>query len=1029
MVKSLLIKIMITSFIFKTMVTLSICKKIVGDSYIVVTIKKGKQQFLSHEFKGIEPNSMHIMGNLIYPDCNYVYVFPSEINIVRLTWNDNLQYADNMFKDCLGITNIDLSNFETSTITSTKSMFQGCSGLKSLDLSKFNTSLVESMDNMFNGCSSLNSLDLSHFNTSSVISMDSMFFGCSSLTSLNILNFNTSSVTNMINMFNGCSKIVPLNLFNFNTSKVRIMNNMFKDCSNLILLDLSSFDTSNVRDMNNIFNGCSRLQSLNLSNFSTSLVTNMNDMFNGCSSLISLDLSSFNTTLVTNMNYMFYNCSSLKSLDLSYFNTSQANEMQSMFSECSSLRILKISNFNTSKVTNMVYMFHNCSSLESLDLSNFNMSLVTNMNSMFSECFSIKSLNINNYNVSLVKDMSYMFKGCSSLISLNLSSFSTSPNSNIEVIFHGCYSLNSLDISNFDLSDITSISVIFNTYKNLTYLNLKNAAMKYFLFEELMKIFFINPAKEYNSKIISNNNYRVLNSEYSDIIQKTLIYNIEKIIKDQSNYDSFYYYEYNDSCVHQCPDNSYLIQEKITFDINTFQQTDYGKCVRHCSKANSETKICGNENQNIFYCTYNGPNSHFNSKCDNNKYNESNLISNIICYNSPFGYYLDKKDLTLKKCYDSCSICDQKGNETNHNCIECDSNYPKISLVGNYLNCYSECVYFHYFDNKTNKLYCTEESLCPQEYNKLILEKNKCIDDCSNDPDYPYEYKNRCYKELPENSKVSSSEYYQNLTIIKFNINNIETKEFINNCDIISLMQKKCTLDYNNSKVTNKELSNMIINSITSGVLNEELRKMTQKNSTYELSYSLDNALHYISSLSQIMKRMDISSFNFNGCENVLQGKYLFNDIDNLIMYKIEHNVTGFKIPILEYLLFLYENNETIPINLDECNDISIIYYIPVLISEKEINQHNPESEFYNDECFMFTSESGTDISLFDRKNNFNYNNMSLCEKSCNFLRYDINNSRVECECKIKMNLTFWDSETNINDLLTKLKQRKVYQI
>ena len=50
---------------------------------------------------------------------------------------------------------------------------------------------------------------------------------------------------------------------------------------------------------------------------------------------------------------------------------------------------------------------------------------------------------------------------------------------------------------------------------------------------------------------------------------------------------------------------------------------------------------------------------------------------------------------------------------------------------------------------------------------------------------------------------------------------------------------------------------------------------------------------------------------------------------------------------------------------------------------------------------------------------------MSLCEKSCNFLRYDINNSRVECECKIKMNLTFWDNETNINDLLTKIEAEK----
>ena len=142
-------------------------------------------------------------------------------------------------------------------------------------------------------------------------------------------------------------------------------------------------------------------------------------------------------------------------------------------------------------------------------------------------------------------------------------------------------------------------------------------------------------------------------------------------------------------------------------------------------------------------------------------------------------------------------------------------------------------------------------------------------------------------------------------------------------------------------------------------------------------------------------------------------------------MYKIEYYIEGFKIPILEYSLFLYQNDKTIQLDLDLCNNVSIIYYIPINIDGNEISKYNPESDVYKDKCNTYKSESGTDMSLYDRINNFNINNMSLCEKNCSFLRYEINNSRVACECKIKNEFSFSYNETNINDLLTKLEGEK----
>ena len=62
------------------------------------------------------------------------------------------------------------------------------------------------MYNMFYNCSNLISLDLSHFNTSSVTDMEYMFYGCSNLISLDLSDFNTSSNSiNIDSMFDNCN--------------------------------------------------------------------------------------------------------------------------------------------------------------------------------------------------------------------------------------------------------------------------------------------------------------------------------------------------------------------------------------------------------------------------------------------------------------------------------------------------------------------------------------------------------------------------------------------------------------------------------------------------------------------------------------------------------------------------------------------------------------------------------------------------------------------------------------------------------
>ena len=220
------------------------------------------------------------------------------------------------------------------------------------------------MGSMFYNCSKLTELDLSNFDTSKVTNMYGMFYNCSSLTTLDVSNFNTSNVTNMGFMFSSCSGLTALDVSNFDTSKVTDMSYMFYNCSKLTELDLSNFDTSRVTTMGSMFYNCSKLTELDVSNFDTSKVTDMRFMFRYCSGLTELDLSNFDTSNVTNMGEMFYNCSGLTELDLSNFDTSKVTYMSHMFYDCSNLTKLVLCSFDTSKVTNMNQMFMSTSKLD-----------------------------------------------------------------------------------------------------------------------------------------------------------------------------------------------------------------------------------------------------------------------------------------------------------------------------------------------------------------------------------------------------------------------------------------------------------------------------------------------------------------------------------------------------------------------------------------------------------------------------------------------------------------------------------------
>ena len=98
---------------------------------------------------------------------------------------------------------------QNHTLTSLASLFDGFSSLKTINnIENLKTEGVTNMNSMFIRCFALQSLDLSSFNTASVTYMGDMFSDCSNLENIYVGDgWSTQAVTNGSYVFNNCPKL------------------------------------------------------------------------------------------------------------------------------------------------------------------------------------------------------------------------------------------------------------------------------------------------------------------------------------------------------------------------------------------------------------------------------------------------------------------------------------------------------------------------------------------------------------------------------------------------------------------------------------------------------------------------------------------------------------------------------------------------------------------------------------------------------------------------------------------------------
>ena len=650
------------------------------------------------------------------------------------------------------------------------------------------------------------------------------------------------------------------------------------------------------------------------------VIESFSNIFYNCEDIIEVDLSNFDSSKIKNMNNMFVACHSLRYINFTNFITSKTTSMNNMFVDCSSLTSLDLSNFDTSNVKNMEFMFKGCSKLTSLNLSNFDTSKVENMQQMFYDCSSLTSLDLSNFNTSKVKKMTNMFYNCFSLTSLDLANFNASIVTAMVSMFYNCTSLKYLFLSNFDFNKDTSLGEkrIFELCTSLEFINLKQG---YFDTNSIYKLTRLN-----------SNNLTICSDKHDKF--SNYFTNIQKMICSDKNMNN---------------NNQNISEFKCHFN----HSLQYNK--HFCD-------ICGKYD---FFQLY-------NDEDKNNSY--------IICSNSTEGYYLDLNDLLYKQCYLSCKICNQSGNDTVHNCLECKEEYMDESYVSNNKNCYK----INSFNITSNLTHLISNSYYSYDIKSDILTDYSIISsNILSDTNYYYsEYKSDNIEENTNEINSFSTNEIKNETILTNSYSNDITNKIENylineaNDIIISYFDELfdglnlIEINNGNDKTINKDDSTFIFTSSKNQKNNKENKKIT----------------------------MDLGQ-----CENIIRSVYNISQNNPIYIFQTISKKEGMNFPKLEYELYYSLNNKAnlAKINISICQEEKIEISYSVDINET-FNKYNPKSDYYNNICIKSKSEFGTDISLKNRKKQFIINNMSLCEENCELIDYNYITKKVICSCEAK---------------------------
>ena len=633
---------------------------------------------------------------------------------------------------------------------------------------------------------------------------------------------------------------------------------------------------------------------------------------------------------------------------------------------------------NKTEVSNS-YIFEETNNKIELRWNLFNQTSIRNL---FYRCSNITFIDFSHFDTSKITDMVNLFANCSSLTSINLNNFNTSSVKQMYYMFRYCSSLTSLNLSSFDTSNVTLMGFMFDGCNLLSSLDLSG----------------FNMTKISSIRYMFNDCFSLTSLNLSNFVTPSLGNSSGAF----NNCKNLTYLDISNMKTDNVKNTGFMFNNCSSLKSLNISNFDLKKV------ANMEYMFSGCSNLKYIDMT----NVSFNYSA-----NLVNMFDNSL--NNPIIFMNDETIFSeIIKQY-NCSKTE------NNNCVN-------GCLLTNFENkCYEICSHYFYYNETINQYQCTKEKRCPDIYNKLNKDKNECVKSCNETKGNKYEYNNVCYNECPKNFITLDYNCLPNCTEENpFLL--LDTLECTSICKIDEYL-KKCIRIYfkdvndaaknifnlnNTNKNSSAKMSDIIIDSLLKGDLNDILDQLIFSNSSIIINEK--DEVHQITALSN-QNDKNISSISFGLCEDILKNYYKIND-EELIIYKVENKVKGFNIPIIEYVLF--NQNGSIKLNLSICDNVTLEYNIPVDIDDKKIYKYDPSSDYYNDKCNKYSSEENVDMTLYEKKNIYNTENLALCESSCSFKEYNSTTSNAICDCNIKSEMTY-SKEDNKDDLLNKISNEK----
>lgn len=379
----------------------------------------------------------------------------------------------------------------------------------------------------------------------------------------------------------------------------------------------------------------------------------------------------------------------------------------------------------------------------------------------------------------------------------------------------------------------------------------------------------------------------------------------------------------------------------LLFGLNFFSFKVYFKINEMFFLPSSSCSITISNNcyETCSQCTLVGnENNHQCTKCQSNFYFVEGTNN---CYASPpEGYYLDIESSTIKACDEHCITCNSD------KCLTCDSGYTFLKTYTqneNDLKCILFCDSLWYYDSNENDIVCIKgETQCPNEYHCLNKKTKECSQGSSN-----------CNSIIPEDSTIEEIEEYID--------NNIQ--EYYSNQEIIQINNTTRLIVYD-SKTNNTEVypdENVI--EIEFGDLFDMLRR----------ARSIPDDEPIVISQVESSENRSIS-------------------VPQITFYTKD----GEKIDTTDY------QNETILIKtpLNEVYKSAFDTETLNQLFQNGVNLFDMNDKFFNDKCSDYTSINNRDITITDRRILY-YQTNSFCISGCDFLGFEETKEVSICKCTL----------------------------